>query len=113
MLSIDAGLQFDTFTALKKALDEHKAKAGAGIVIDVHTGEILALVNLPTYDPNDHDERKGPALRNRAITDTFEPGSIMKPFTAALALDIKKITTSTLFDKIGRASGRESVCQYV
>src|SRR3546814_10670297 len=71
MLSIDAGLQFDTFTALKKALDEHKAKAGAGIVIDVHTGEILALVNLPTYDPKDPDERKGPALRNRAITATF------------------------------------------
>lgn len=98
MLSIDAGLQFDTFTALKKALEEHKAKAGAGIVIDVRTGEILALVNLPTYDPNDRDDRKGPALRNRAITDTFEPGSIMKPFTAALALDIKRITTSTLFD---------------
>src|SRR5690606_29920199 len=60
ILSIDAGLQFDTFTALKKALEEHKAKAGAGIVIDVRTGEILALVNLPTYDPNDRDDRKGP-----------------------------------------------------
>jgi len=98
VLSIDAGLQFDTFTALKKALEAHKAKAGAGIVVDVRTGEILALVNLPTYDPNDRDDRKGPALRNRAITDTFEPGSIMKPFTAALALDTKKITTSTLFN---------------
>jgi cell division protein FtsI (penicillin-binding protein 3) len=97
-LSIDAGLQYDTFTAVKKAMDEHGAKGGAGIVIDVHTGEILALVNLPTYNPNDRDDRKGPALRNRAITDTFEPGSIMKPFTAALALDINRITTSTLFD---------------
>src|SRR5690606_27594737 len=97
-LSIDAGLQFDTFTALKKALAEHQAKAGAGIVIDVRTGEVLALVNLPTYDPNDRDDRKGPALRNRAITDTFEPGSIMKPFTVGLALDIKRITTSTMFD---------------
>ena len=97
-LSIDSGLQFDTYSALKKAMEEHKAKAAAGIVIDVRTGEILALVNLPTYDPNDRDDRKGAALRNRAITDTFEPGSIMKPFTAALALDLKRITTSTMFD---------------
>jgi cell division protein FtsI (penicillin-binding protein 3) len=97
-LSIDAGLQFDTYTALKKALAENKAKAAAGIVVDARTGEILALVNLPTYDSNDRDDRKGPALRNRALTDTFEPGSIMKPFTAALALDVKRITTSTLFN---------------
>lgn len=98
MLSIDSGLQFDLYSALNKALDEHKAKAAAGVVIDTRTGEILALVNLPTYDPNDRDDRKGAALRNRALTDTFEPGSIMKPFTAALALDINRITTSTLFD---------------
>ncbi|MGB6106156.1 MAG: penicillin-binding protein 2 [Pusillimonas sp.] len=98
MLSIDSGLQFDMYSALKKAMAEHNAKAGAGVVIDARTGEILALVNLPTYDPNDRDDRKGAALRNRALTDTFEPGSIMKPFTAALALDINRITTSTLFD---------------
>src|SRR5690554_2933217 len=97
-LSIDAGLQFDTFTALSKALAEHKAKSGAAIVIDVHTGEVLALVNLPTYDPNDRSDRKGPALRNRAMTDTFEPGSIMKPFTVGLALDIGRVTPSTMFD---------------
>ncbi|MDS1142594.1 penicillin-binding protein 2 [Pusillimonas sp. SM2304] len=98
MLSIDSGLQFDAYSALKKALAEHNAKAGAGVVIDVRTGEILAMVNLPTYDPNDRDDRKGPVLRNRALTDTFEPGSIMKPFTAALALDINRITTATMFD---------------
>jgi len=97
-LSIDAGLQFDAYTALKKAMIDNNAKAAAGIVIDVHTGEVLALVNLPSYDPNDRDDRTGPVLRNRALTDTFEPGSIMKPFTAALALDIHRITTSTLFD---------------
>ncbi len=97
-LSIDSGLQFDVYSALKKAMTEHKAKAAAGIVLDVQTGEILALVNLPTYDPNDRDDRKGSALRNRAITDTFEPGSIMKPFTTSLALDLKRITTSTMFD---------------
>lgn len=97
-LSIDAGLQFDMYAALKKAMEEHNAKAAAGVVVDVRTGEILALANLPTYDPNDRDDRKGASLRNRAITDTFEPGSIMKPFTAALALDLKRITTSTMFN---------------
>src|SRR5690606_627876 len=66
MLSIDSGLQFDLYSALNKALDEHDAKAAAGVVIDVRTGEVLALVNLPTYDPNDRDDRKGIALRNRA-----------------------------------------------
>jgi cell division protein FtsI (penicillin-binding protein 3) len=97
-LSIDAGMQFDAYTALKNAMAEHKAKGAAAIVLDVRTGEILALVNLPTYDPNDRDDRKGQALRNRAIVDTFEPGSSMKPFTVGLALDMKRITTSTLFD---------------
>lgn len=97
-LSIDAGVQFDLYNGLKKALDEHKAKAGAGIVVDVRSGEILALVNLPTYDPNNGQLRSGPALRNRALVDTFEPGSILKPFTAALALDLKRITPQTQFD---------------
>src|SRR5690606_35383239 len=82
----------------KKAMVDNNAKAAAGIVIDVRTGEVLAMVNLPSYDPNDRNDRTGPVLRNRALTDTFEPGSIMKPFTAALALDIQRITTSTLFD---------------
>ncbi len=97
-LSIDAGLQFATYSALSKAMEEHKASAAAGVIIDTRTGEILALVNLPTYDPNDRDARKGAALRNRVITDTFEPGSIMKPFTAALALDLKRITMRTIFE---------------
>ncbi|MGB6008024.1 peptidoglycan D,D-transpeptidase FtsI family protein [Castellaniella sp.] len=97
-LSIDAGIQFDTYTALKAALEQHKARAGAAIVLDARTGEILAMVNLPSYDPNDTLQRTGQALRNRVMTDTFEPGSIMKPFTAALALDEGKITTSTRFD---------------
>lgn len=96
-LSVDAGIQFDVQTALKKAMSENQASAAAGIVLDVRTGEILALANLPSYDPNDRDARKGAALRNRAITDTFEAGSSLKPFTAALALDIQRITKSTLF----------------
>lgn len=97
-LSIDAGLQFDAYSALKKGMEEHNTKAAAAVVLDAKTGEVLALVNLPTYDPNIRDDRKGAALRNRAITDTFEPGSIMKPFTVALALDTGKVTTQTKFD---------------
>lgn len=97
-LSIDSGIQFDTYAALKAALKEHEARAGAAIVLDTQTGEVLAMVNLPSYDPNDNAQRTGQALRNRVMTDTFEPGSIMKPFTASLALDNKKITPKTLFD---------------
>ncbi|MCX5591585.1 peptidoglycan D,D-transpeptidase FtsI family protein [Alcaligenes endophyticus] len=97
-LSIDAGLQFDTYAALKKGMEDAQARAAAAIVLDVQTGEVLALVNLPTYNPNDRDDRKGAALRNRALTDTFEPGSIMKPFTVALALDIGRISTATQFN---------------
>lgn len=97
-VSIDAGLQYDTYMALKKAMEEHKANAAAGIVLDVQTGEVLALVNLPSYDPNDRADRKGAALRNRAMVDTFEPGSTMKPFTVALALDRRKITLNTTFN---------------
>ncbi|NLC36922.1 MAG: penicillin-binding protein 2, partial [Alcaligenaceae bacterium] len=92
------GLQYDTYTALKQAMEENKASAAAGVVLDVQTGEVLALVNLPSYDPNDRSGRKGPALRNRVMVDTFEPGSTMKPFTVALALESRKITMNTLFD---------------
>lgn len=97
-LSIDSGLQFELYSALKKACEDFKATAVTGLVIDVQSGEVLALANLPTYDPNDPLARKGAALRNRAITDTFEPGSIMKPFVVALALDSGKVTTTTQFD---------------
>ena len=97
-VSIDAGLQYDTYLALKKAMEEHKALAAAGIVLDVQTGEVLALVNLPSYDPNDRNDRKGAALRNRAMVDTFEPGSTMKPFTVALALDNQTISMNTMFN---------------
>lgn len=97
-LSVDAGIQFELYTALSSAMEEHDASGAAGIVIDVRTGEILALANLPSYDPNRREARQGTALRNRAVIDTFEPGSIMKPFTVALAMDIGRITSSTAFD---------------
>ena len=97
-LSIDAGVQYDLFSALENARIKNKAAAAAGVVIDVKTGEILALANLPTYDPNEGANRQGKALRNRAMVDTFEPGSIMKPFTVALALDLGRVRPDTKFD---------------
>lgn len=96
-LSVDSKIQYIAYTHLKEAIEKHKAKAGGAIVLDVHTGEVLALVNLPTYNPNDRANLTGAQLRNRVMTDTFEPGSTMKPFTVALALDTKRVTPDTVF----------------
>ena len=86
-LALDAKIQYLAFTHLKQALAEHKAKAGGVVVLDARTGEVLALANLPAYNPNNRLKLTGAQLRNRALTDVFEPGSTMKPFTAALALE--------------------------
>jgi len=96
-LSIDSKIQYIAFTHLKDAVEKHKAKAGAAIVLDVQTGEVLALVNLPAYNPNDRSVLTGAQLRNRVLTDTFEPGSTLKPFTVALALDKGRVTPETVF----------------
>ena len=77
---------------------EHRAKAATAIVVDVRSGEILALVNLPTYDPNNRAALNGGQLRNRAITDTYEPGSTMKPFSVAMALEAGKVKPTTAID---------------
>jgi cell division protein FtsI (penicillin-binding protein 3) len=95
VLALDSKVQYLAYAALKRAIAEHKAKAGGIVVIDTKTGEILALANLPTYNPNNRDRLVGGQLRNRALTDTFEPGSTMKPFTAALALDKGKVRFDT------------------
>jgi len=97
-LSIDTRLQFVVYKALQDALEEHGARAGAALVLDVRNGEILALANLPTFDPNRRETFQTKLLRNIAITDSFEPGSIMKPLTAALALDLGRITPATMFE---------------
>jgi len=86
-LAIDSKLQYLAYSHLKSALAEHKAKAGGIVVIDVRSGEVLALANLPTFNPNNRSKLAGAQLRNRALTDSFEPGSTLKPFTAALALE--------------------------
>jgi cell division protein FtsI (penicillin-binding protein 3) len=97
-LSIDSKIQYIAFTQVKDAVEKFHAKAGAAVVLDVHTGEVLALANWPTYNPNDRSKLTGEQLRNRVMTDTFEPGSSLKPFTVGLALDEKRITPHTMFD---------------
>lgn len=96
-LSIDSKIQYIAYSQLKAAVELNKAKAGAIVVLDVNTGEILALANLPSYNPNDRSQLTGAQLRNRALTDTFEPGSTLKPFTVALALETKRVTPETMF----------------
>ncbi|MBY0555605.1 MAG: penicillin-binding protein 2 [Burkholderiaceae bacterium] len=97
-LSIDSKIQYIAFMQIKDAVEKFHAKAGAAVVLDVHTGEVLALANWPTYNPNDRSKLNGEQLRNRVMTDTFEPGSSLKPFTVGLALDEKRVTPHTMFD---------------
>lgn len=87
-LAIDSRVQFIAYEALKRAIDKTQAKAGAVVVADVNTGEIIALANAPTYDPNDRSTVRFERVRNRVLTDQFEPGSTMKPFAIAKALDM-------------------------
>ncbi|MFC0251248.1 peptidoglycan D,D-transpeptidase FtsI family protein [Massilia consociata] len=100
-LSIDSKLQYIAFTSVKNAVEKFNAQAGGAVVLDVHTGEVLAMANYPTYNPNDRKNLTGAQLRNRVITDTFEPGSTLKPMTVALGLEKKKITPDTVFDTSG------------
>lgn len=86
-LSIDSKVQFFAYQKLRDAVLENKAKAGSVVVLDVVTGEVLALANYPSYSPAKRSNLTGAQLRNRALTDTFEPGSTMKPFVVALALE--------------------------
>ena len=94
-LALDGKIQYLAYRYLQQAITENRAKAGGIVVIDSHTGEILALANLPTYNPNNRQRLVGAQLRNRALTDSFEPGSTMKPFTIALALQEGKIRPET------------------
>ncbi len=85
--SIDMRLQYITYRSLSKAIKYHDAKSGSAVLLDAHSGEILAIANLPSYNPNQQKNKSASARRNRAITDVFEPGSTIKPFTLAAALD--------------------------
>jgi cell division protein FtsI (penicillin-binding protein 3) len=97
-LSLDGKIQSLAFGALKSAVEAHRARAGAIVALDARTGEVLALANVPTYNPNNRAKLGGPQLRNRAITDTFEPGSTLKPFTIAAALELGRVTPQTPID---------------
>jgi cell division protein FtsI (penicillin-binding protein 3) len=105
-LSIDSKVQFFAWQKLRDAVAEHKAKAGSVVVLDVQTGEVLALANYPSYSPAKRQNLSGAQLRNRALTDTFEPGSTMKPFIAALAMEKGLVRADT---PIQTAPGRMSI----
>ncbi|MCK5666286.1 MAG: penicillin-binding protein 2, partial [Thiotrichaceae bacterium] len=85
--SIDMRLQYITYRSLSKAIKHHGAKSGSAVLLNARTGEILAIANQPSYNPNQHKNKSAAARRNRAVTDVFEPGSTIKPFTLAAALD--------------------------
>jgi len=95
-LAIDSRLQYLAFRELKAAVAAQKAKAGGLVILDVRSGEILALANVPTYNPNSRNKIARDAMRNRALTDTFEPGSTMKPFTIATALEAGVVKPDTI-----------------
>jgi len=86
-LSIDSKVQFFAYQKLREAVLQNKAKAGSVVVLDAHSGELLALANYPSYSPGKRGQLTGAQLRNRALTDSFEPGSTMKPFVIALGLE--------------------------
>jgi len=97
-LSIDSKVQFFAYQRLREAVIANKAKAGSVVVIDSSTGEVLALANYPSYQPDKRQNLSGEQLRNRALTDTFEPGSTMKPITVGMALEAGRITPQTIID---------------
>ena len=97
-LAIDGKIQYLAWSALRDTMEQHKAKAGAAVVIDTRSGEILALVNAPTFNPNNRSNLTGEQLRNRVFTDSFEPGSVMKPFIAGLAIERGKVKPTTMID---------------
>ncbi|MDH5190275.1 MAG: penicillin-binding transpeptidase domain-containing protein [Gammaproteobacteria bacterium] len=107
-LSIDQQLQYITYRELKAAVKKHKARAGTAVIMDANTGEVLAMVNQPAFNPNDRSRLRSNSYRNRAVTDVFEPGSTIKPFTIAAALESgrfharSRIDTSPGTLKVGR-----------
>lgn len=97
-LSVDSKVQFFAYQKLRDAVIANKAKAGSVVVLDTVTGEVLALANYPSYVPDKRQNLTGEQLRNRAITDTFEPGSTMKPITVAMALEAGRVKPQTLIE---------------
>lgn len=96
--SIDLRLQYLAYRTLKAAIQEHKAESGSVVILDIKTGEILAMVNQPSYNPNDRSQYLAERYRNRAITDIFEPGSSIKPLIMAAALESGRYRASSMID---------------
>ncbi len=105
-LSIDLRLQYLAYRELKRAVASHNAVAGSVVILDTHTGEILAMVNQPSYNPNNRQTVTPVAMKNRAVTDQFEPGSTMKPITVLAALESKKYFPHT---KVDTSPGRVKI----
>ena len=108
VLSIDRRIQSLSYRALRQGAQRHRARAGSAVVLDVRTGEVLAMANLPSFNPNDRGDRSSRRFRNRAVTDLLEPGSTVKPFTVAAALQAGIVRPDSILDtrpgfmKVGR-----------
>lgn len=98
VLSIDQRLQYLAYRELKSSVLRHGAKAGSLVLLDAKSGEIMAMVNQPSFNPNNRKEVQGSVTRNRAVTDSFEPGSVMKPFAVACALELGMFRPDTMID---------------
>ena len=113
ILSLDSRLQYLAYRSLTAAMKKHKAKSASAVVLDVKTGEILAMVNQPGYNPNGSRSNRGGRLRNRVVTDAYEPGSAMKPFIVAAGLETDTVSLKTKIDtapgyyKIGKNMVRD------
>jgi cell division protein FtsI (penicillin-binding protein 3) len=100
-LSIDNRLQYLAYREIRQAVEQHHARSGSIVVLDAKSGEVLALTNWPSYNPNNRDKPNPNVLRNHAVIDQFEPGSTMKPFTVAAALDAGKVKPRTVIQTAG------------
>lgn len=115
MLSIDRRVQYLAYRELKAAVQTHKARSASAVILDVKTGEVLAMVNQPSFNPNNRASFESKNYRNRAVTDVFEPGSTMKPFTVAAGFELAKIVPNTLIEtspgymKVGNNTIRDAV----
>ncbi len=114
-LSIDRRLQYLAYRELKRAVKQHKARSGSVVMLDADTGEVLAMVNQPAFNPNDRSSMRGDWYRNRAVTDVFEPGSTLKPFTVAAALESglfkvdSQIDTAPGYWRVGTNTIRDTI----
>lgn len=109
VLSIDSRIQYLAYRSLKKAVVEHQATSASAVVVDIKTGEILAMVNEPGYNPNDRSQLRSSRFRNRAVTDNFEPGSTFKPLTVVAALENRYVTPDTILETDG---GKMKLARY-